>query len=157
MNSDEIRIEELEMMRAAYTRAVSKKPEEDAWKTLKSWTEPRGLLSEEGSFRLFGRNNPSPSGPDQEYGYEFFLTVGPEVVPEGKIEIREIKACLCAVLRFKGIEHITEMWHRLIEWIQKSEYDFAGHEEPYGYEELLNPLEKSTSEWMFDLWAPIRK
>jgi len=40
----EVRIERLETMRVAHTHVLSKNPEEDAWKKIKTWAEPRRLL-----------------------------------------------------------------------------------------------------------------
>ena len=40
--------------------------------------------------RFFGFNNPNPSPGSPNYGYEQWLTVGPEVQAEGGIVIKEI-------------------------------------------------------------------
>jgi DNA gyrase inhibitor GyrI len=56
---------------------------------------------------LFGRNT-FPTDNPEPHGYEFFLTVGPDIEPERDTEIREIPGGLYAVLRFNELNKIGE-------------------------------------------------
>ena len=157
----EVRLERLETMRAAHVHAFSETPEEDAWKKLTSWAKPRGLLEEGVRTRVFGRNT-YPTDKPEPHGYEFFLTVGPDVKPEGDIDIREIPGGLYAVLRFKDLDNMKDAWLHLWNWINESEYDHIGwrkgdHGWCNGFEGRLNPLERSPRDWIFDLWVQLKE
>ncbi|MFB0543934.1 MAG: GyrI-like domain-containing protein [Candidatus Bathyarchaeia archaeon] len=157
----EVRIERLEAMRAAYVHVLSETPEIDAGKKIMEWAKPKGLIEEGSGARLFGRNT-FPTDNPEPHGYEFFLTVGPDVEPEGDIEIREIPSGLYAVLRFKNLDNIRKAWELLWRWIKESEYEEIGwkkgeHGWINGFEEHLNPLEESTKEWVFDLWVQLKE
>jgi len=156
-----VRLEMLEQMRAAYTHTFSENPEEDSWKKIEAWAKPKGLLEENTGTRVFGRNT-YPTNNPEPHGYEFFLTIGPDIKPEGEIEIKEIQGGLYAVLRFKGLDKIREAWEYLWMWIKESDYDHIGwqkgeHGWYNGYEEHLNPLEKSPHEWLIDLWVQLKE
>lgn len=157
----EVRLERLETMRTAYTHVFSGTPEEDAWKKMEAWAKPKGLLEEGAGTRVFGRNT-YPTDNPEPHGYEFFLTVGPDIEPEGDIEIRKIPGGLYAVLRFKNLDNIGKAWEHLWKWIKESEYDHVGWQKGEqgwvnGFEEHLNPLEKSPKEWVFDLWVQLKE
>jgi hypothetical protein len=82
-----VRTERLETMRAAHIHVLSETPEEEAWKKMVAWAKPKGLL--EKGIRVFGRNTYPTDNP---HGYEFFLTVGWNIEPDGDIDMREIPA-----------------------------------------------------------------
>jgi DNA gyrase inhibitor GyrI len=44
------------------------------------------------------------------HGYEFFLTVGRNIEPDGDIDIRQILGGLYAVFRFKNLDNIGNAW-----------------------------------------------
>ncbi len=161
----EVRLERLETMRAAYTHVLSDTPEEDAGKKIMEWAKPKGLLQKGVGARLFGRNT-HPTDNPEPHGYEFFLTVGPDVEPEGDIEVREIPGGLYAVLRFKNLDNIGKAWKHLWNWIKESEHEHIGwkkgeHGWVNGFEEHLNWFEcyqfKPPSEWIFDLWVQLKE
>ena len=157
----EVRLERLETMRAAHVHVFSESPEEDAWKKLASWAKPRGLLEEGIGTRVFGRNT-YPTDKPEPHGYEFFLTVGPDVEPEGDIDMREIPGGLYAVLRFRDLDNMKDAWQHLWNWINESEYEHIGwrkgeHGWCNGFEENLNPLERSPHNWIFDLWVQLKE
>jgi len=158
----EVRVERLKAMRATYTHALSDTPEEDAGKKIMGWAKPKGLLEKGSRARLFGRNT-YPTDNPEPHGYEFFLTVGPDIEPEGEIEIKEIPGGLYAVLRFKDLNHIGEAWSYLWKWIEESEYEHIGwqkgeHGWVNGFEEHLNWYEqKPQNEWIFDLWVQLKE
>ena len=116
-----VRIDRLETMRAAHIHVLSETPEEDAWKKMVAWAKPKGLL-EKGA-RVFGRNT-YPTDNPEPHGYEFFLTVGPNIEPDGDIDIRQIPGGLYAVLRFKNLDNIGNAWEHLWNWIKENKYEY---------------------------------
>ena len=89
---------------------MSETPEEDAWKKMVAWAKPKGLF-EKGA-RVFGRNI-YPTDNPEPHGYEFFLTVGRNIGPDGDIDIRQIPCGVYAVLRFKNLDNIGNAWEHL--------------------------------------------
>jgi len=161
MTDMEVRLERLEAMRAAHAHAFSEMPERDAWSKMETWAKPKGLLEEGVGTRVFGRNT-YPTNNSEPHGYEFFLTVGPSIEPEGDIDIREIPGGLYAVLRFKNLDNIGKAWERLWKWIKESKYKHIGwrkgeHGWCNGFEEHLNWLEESPNQWIFDLWVQLKE
>jgi DNA gyrase inhibitor GyrI len=157
----EVRLERLETMHAAHAHAFSETPEEDAWSKLEAWAKPKGLLEEGIGTRVFGRNT-YPTDNPEPHGYEFFLTVGPGIEPEGDINIREIPGGLYAVLRFKNLDNIGRAWEHLWKWTKESRYEHIGwrkgeHGWCNGFEEHLNWLEGSPNQWIFDLWVQLKE
>ncbi len=84
MTELDVRIVELKPMRVASARVVSESPENDAWKILCAWAEPIGLLDDAENHPVFGFNNPQPSPGKKEYGYEFWIQIGPEIEVGGQ-------------------------------------------------------------------------
>jgi len=157
----EVRLQKLETMRAAHAHALSDTPEEDAWKKIEEWAKPKGLLEDGVGTRVFGRNT-YPTDSPEPHGYEFFLTVSPDVEPEGEIEMGEIPGGLYAVLRFRNLDKIGSAWQQLWKWIEESGYEHVGwkkgeHGWVNGFEEHLNWHEKKPqNEWVFDLWVQLK-
>ena len=162
MKDMEVRIERLDTMRVVYTHVLSDTPEEDAGKKIFEWAEAKGLNKKRVKPRLFGRNT-HPTDNPEPHGYELYLTVSPDIEPEGDVEIAEIEGGLCAVLRFKNLEKIQNAWQHLWDWIKESEYEHAGwkkgkHGWVNGFEEHLNWYEQKTqNEWTFDLWVQLKE
>lgn len=115
MREIDVRLERLPAMRAAHVHVFSESPEEDAWRKMEAWAEPRGLLGEGARTRIFGRNT-YPTDEPEPNGYEFFLTVGPDAEAGGEIDIGEIPGGLYAVLGFRRLDNIGEAWERMWDW-----------------------------------------
>lgn len=130
----EVRIVTLEPMRVASAYGFGAQPEEIAWRKLLAFAEAKGL--DQGSARFFGFNNPDPSPGSPNYGYEQWMTVGPDVEGEGDITIKEIPGGLYAVTRLEGLSEIGERWKQLVLWAKTSQYRFANRQ---WLEELLSP------------------
>jgi AraC family transcriptional regulator len=133
MSENEIKIVRLEPMRVASAWAFGTQPEDQAWANMKNWAKPLGYLDEPGKRRLFGFNNPNPSPASPNYGYVFCLTVGPEVLPEGEIQINELSGGLYAVMPFSmgdgdANEDIPNAWRQLNAWVAQSKYRPARHQ-----------------------------
>ena len=126
----DVRIVRLEPMRAAYARAMGEQPEHDAWQKLVAWAEPKGL-TDRTAHRLFGFNSPNPSRAGRVYGYEIWITVGPEVALEGGIGSRQFRGGLYAVAAcaISGAQpDIHGTWMRLRAWVAASPYRRASHQ-----------------------------
>ncbi len=133
-----VRIVKLEPMRVASVRAISKTPERDAWAQMRAWAEPKGLLENIEQHPVFGFNSPDPSPGNKEYGYEFWIRVGPKEMPEGNIKIKEFKGGLYAVTTCKLKEELEseffrkegylESWKKISDWVKSSKYNFGQHQ-----------------------------
>ncbi len=160
-----VQVVELEPMRVASVRALSKTPEKDAWKKLKAWAEPQGLLDDLIKHPVFGFNNPNPSPGQKEYGYEFWIRMGTLFKGEGEIEAKDYEGGLFAVTTCKLWDAIQseffqkhgflESWKNLVDWVILSEQ--------YELDDSRQCLEKAHNpgaaeeELVLDLYQPIKK
>ena len=155
MSEEKVRIVKLEPARVASVHGFGSNPEEKAWKKLEAWARPKELMDKPGQHRIFGFNNPSPMPGSPNYGYEFWITVGPEVQAEGEVEIKDFSGGLYAVMKWDGrndpYHGIPETWKKLVAWREQSRYRQAGHQ---WLEEHLEP-EMEGVEFMLDLYLPI--
>ena len=153
MNELVVRIVKLEPLRVASFHGFGPNPEHLAGRRLAAWAEPRGYLADLAHHRIFGFNNPNPSPGSPNYGYEFWLTVGPEVEPEGEMRVLDFAGGLYAVTRCRGVESIGETWARLVGWLTGSRY---GHAEHQWLEEHINPtFPEAEDALILDLYAPV--
>lgn len=156
-------IVQLEPMTIASVRAVGKSPEEDALKKLVAFAEPRGLLDNPSKHPVFGFNNPNPSGPDEEYGYEFWIRVDSKIEIDSETQLKKFDGGLYAVTRCNLTQEAQseflrehgqlESWYRLGEWVKSSQYKPANHQ---WLEKALNVGERE-GDWFLDLYLPIKK
>ncbi len=158
MSDLDVRIVEMAPMRVASAHGFGQNPEEIAWKKILDFAQAQGL--DTGEARFFGFNNPNPSPSSPNYGYEQWMTVGPEVEAVGDIVIREVPARRYVVTHFKGLENITRMWQELVLWFEESPYQKPPHWNEC-LEELLTPPpnvpfdDVSFEEFEFNLYLPI--
>lgn len=142
-------------MRVASVRAFSETPERDAWEKLRAWAEPMGLLDDRDQHLIFGFNNPSPSKEQKEYGYEFWISIGPEIQAEGDIAIKDFPGGLYAVTTCKLIGDpegtIQEVWMKLWNWVQDSPYQWRNTHEL----EKVHDLSAPEHDLVVDLYLPI--
>ena len=152
-DESDIRIVRLEPTRVASYRAIGKQPEYDAINTIKDWADQMGLSGGK-DLRLFGFDNPGPGKGRNEYGYEVWLTVGPDVKSSGDIIIKEFDGGLYAVKQ-TNLPQIGQAWREIVQWRQASKYNQS---ERQCLEELLTPIEKiSTDPILIDLYLPIEE
>ena len=160
-----VQVIELEPMRVASVRAFSAQPEADAWKKMRAWAEPQGLLEDYTKHPVFGFNNPDPSPGQKEYGYEFWIRIGAHFKGDGEIEAKDYDGGLFAVTTCKpweemqsdfGKEHgFLESWKKLVDWIILSE--------KYEMDKSRQCLEKADDpdapfkELVLDLYQPIKE
>lgn len=161
MNQQDVRVIKLEAMRVATVRAISETPERDTWEKMRAWAEPRGMLEDIEEHPIYGFNNPDPLPGRKEYGYEFWIRVGPEVQPEEGVEVHEFEGGLYAVTTCKLQEEVSSeffakkgylpSWQRLLEWVESSAYNLAAHQ---ALEKFHNPGAPE-EELILDLHIPI--
>ncbi len=152
MNALNVRIEKLGSMRVASVRVVSEHPESEAWEILKAWAGPRGLLKDFSRHPVFGFNNPNPSAGSKEYGYEFWIRVGPEIASEGQVEVKEVDGGTFAVATIRGLPS-PEIWKQLWDWVQQTGHHWRKAHE---LERIHDPL-ATENEFVFDLYLPIEE
>jgi DNA gyrase inhibitor GyrI len=152
MNELDVKIVKLEPMRVASVYGFGASPELQARDKLIAWAGPKAMLDNPEEHRIFGFNNPNPSHGTPNYGYEFWITVGPEVEPDGEVRIEEFTGGLYAVTRCVGVDNITPTWNRLFRWLVDSRNNLAGHQ---WLEKHIGPFPASPEEMTLDLYAPI--
>ncbi|MHA3964750.1 MAG: effector binding domain-containing protein [Candidatus Thorarchaeota archaeon SMTZ1-45] len=159
----QVEIVQLDPMTVASVRAISKSPEEDAWKKMVAFAEPRGLLKDLKKNPIYGFNNPNPSPGKEEYGYEFWIRIDPDLELEKGVTKKEFDGGLYAVTRcnltqestsaFLHEHGVLESWARLNEWFKSSGYKKGKHQ---WLERSINP-NKPDEDLLLDLHLPIEK
>ena len=153
MSQQEIKIVKLDPMRVASFHGFGSEPETMAWDKLSAWAKKKGL--EDGTFRIFGFNNPDPTPGSPNYGYEFWITIGENVESDGEAEIKQFPGGLYAVAHceVKGdFEAIGRGWKAMITWLEDSPYKRASHQ---WMEEHPASLDFVPEEFVLELFAPI--
>ena len=153
MTELDVRIVKLEPMRVASVYGFGASPEIQTMEKLIAWAKPKGWLDNPDEHLIYGFNNPNPSHGSPNYGYEFWITVSPDVEPEGEVRIEEFSGGLYAVTRCRGVETITETWNQLCKWVVDSKYNLANHQ---WLEAHIGTFPAASFEEMtLDLHAPI--
>jgi DNA gyrase inhibitor GyrI len=159
MSELNVRIIHLEPMRVASVLGYGSEPENAAWEKLVAWARPRGMMKDKTEHRIFGFNNPNPSPGSPNYGYEFWITVDPdvEVKPGEEVEIKEIPGGDYAIYRCevegRPYETIPAAWKELVLWLEDSPYEGTGD---LCLEEHLSKGESQEGDWDLDLYLPIQ-
>lgn len=154
MNELTVRIVRLEPLRVACVNGFGASPEGEAWSKLKTWAEAKGLLKDYETRRYFGYNNPNPTPGSPNYGYDQWMTVGPEMMSEGEIKVFDFHGGLYAVTR-TGLDKIGENWMRLVAWVDASPYQVL---HTTCLEECLTPaaaMKGDMDAMLLDLYLPI--
>jgi AraC family transcriptional regulator len=155
MSRINVNIVQLDPMRVASFHAFGSSPEDAAWAKLEAWAKPRGLLDFT-QHRVFGFNNPSPSAASPNYGYEFILTIGPEIQPDGEASLQEFPGGLYGVARIETINDpgvdIPEAWKKLSLWLEDSPYQMGRHQ---WLEEHIEAEGAGPLGWTLDLYIPL--
>ena len=150
MSELNVRITDLEPMRVASGYGFGEVPEEEAWDKILAFAQSKGIDLE--TARFFGFNNPDPSPGSPNYGYEQWITVDPDVEPDGDIRIVDFPGGLYAVTRFTGLANIGRVLKELVHWVEDSAYGIGSN---YCLENLLTPKDSRLEEWVFDLYLPV--
>ena len=152
MSELEVRIVDREPMRVASVLGFGESPEPLASDKMLAFMESKGLSFED--VQWFGFNNPNPSPGSPNYGYEVWITVGPEIEGEGEVTIKEIPARRYAVTGFTGLENIGRVWRELVLWFEDSPYRKPPHWHEC-LEHLLVHPGTPYDDYAFDLYLPI--
>lgn len=148
----EVRVEKLPPIRVARFHALGRSPESEAWARLRAWAKPRGLLQNCAANPVFGFNNPSPSQPDTEYGYELWIGIDPETQIESGVEIQNFSGGWYAVTTCQGLPN-PAIWMQLFGWMQTCPHR---HRSTHELERVHDPLAPE-SKMRFDLYLPIEE
>jgi DNA gyrase inhibitor GyrI len=155
MTDLDVRIVNLEPLRVASAHAYGASPEGKAWEKLIAWAKAKSLLDDPEAHRIFGFNNPNPSPGSPNYGYEFWIEVGPGVEAEGEIEIKDFAGGLYAVTRCEDLNQIGALWQRLWAWREASAYGGASHQWLEAHVAPAPSLSQPVEELVLDLYMPI--
>ncbi len=154
MDKLNVKIVKLEPMRVASFHAYGASPELEAASKLMAWVKSQSFPNTPGSYRVFGFNNPDPSPGSPNYGYEFWITVKPDLKPEKGVTIKEFGGGLYGVTRVNGVQNITPVWKKLAAWRAESNYQNGSHQ---WLEEHIGPLPVSEENLVLDLYVPIKE
>jgi DNA gyrase inhibitor GyrI len=157
MSEYNVRLVRLEKLRVASLHGFGTEPELQAWEKLVSFAGTRDLRRP----RIFGFNNPDPTPGSPNYGYELWITIGPEVSAEGDVEIKEFPGGLYAVARCEATgepyEVIPATWQQLVAWREQSAYQFGS--QPWLEEHLpaegKGLVQTAGGAFVLDLYLPL--
>lgn len=143
-------IKELESMKVACYTYWGKEPEGEAFEVIKNWMHENGIFFNEGTYRIFGYNNPNPSDPmDEEelYGYEVCVTIPDKLyerledIPQGftkgtydSVKRRIIEGGKYAIMSVKRDangdigNNIVHAWRRFNKWLDEGKYIWGGRQ-----------------------------
>ena len=156
MENQEVRIVTLDPMRVASFYAFSSSPENDAWNKLVTWAKPNACWQTTPVCRVFGFNNPNPSEGSPNYGYEYWITIKPDMQPGKEVKVREFSGGLYAVLhcdvKAGAFDIIGITWNRLVKWLEASHYK---HGSQQWLEEHLTRFDTNEHGFVMDLYLPI--
>ena len=127
----------------------SETPEDDAWKMLESYAKPKGLFDYPHLHQIYGFNNPNPTKDKKTYGYEFWLTITDNYEVEPDLHIKNHQGGLYGVLSVRGVQNITNQWHKLLEIIKGSSYKALLDQ--VCFEHHINPYNTSHETLLLDL------
>lgn len=119
-----VRIETLPAMRVASALGFGAEPEYQSWTKLARWMEANNILNDGAVHRYMGFNNPDPSPASPNYGYEQWVTVGPNARGDDEVKVFDYAGGEYAVLRCI-LRDITAAWMQLVAWVEQSPYAFA--------------------------------
>lgn len=156
MENQDVRIIRLPAMRVASFYAFSASPEFEAWEKMMTWAKAHSCWQEPPATRIFGFNNPDPSAGSPNYGYEYWITINPEISSENGTAIKEFPGGLYAVLRCEVSsdpwESIPAAWQKLVAWLEASHYKHGKHQ---WLEEHLTRFASNDNGFVLDLYIPI--
>ena len=152
MSKIDVRIVELPAMRMISAYGFGQEPENMAWEKVMGFARSQGLMKGDESPTTYGFNNPNPSPGSPNYGYEIWMPVGPEVMPESDLRITEFHGGLYGVTTFTNLNEIGEVWGELVKWRETSKYRPGKHQ---CLEELLTPPSTPIEAYKFNLYIPI--
>ena len=148
-----VRLEQLPRMHVAAVRAAGETPEAEAWRHLRDWAAPKGLLEDSNLHPIFGFNNPNPAPGKKEYGYELWIRVEEPEAGGHDVEFKEFEGGLFAVTscQLHGEPDVRAKWRMLVDWARNAPFRWRRGQE---LERVVNP-EKPESEMVLELYLPV--
>jgi DNA gyrase inhibitor GyrI len=124
MNNSNIQIVRLGPMRIACARAFGMNPEKEAWEKLITWADTKGLLIKRNEHPIFGFKNCCQSLTDLAYGFEIWIKVGSDFVPDVEWRISEFPGGSFAVTRCSIPDYRDQRkiiaWSNLAQWCENN-------------------------------------
>ena len=151
MSELEVKIVDLPPMRMISAYGFGPEPESIAWDKLSAFARAKGLMKEGGLPQTFGFNNPDPAKGSPNYGYELWIPVAEEVVPEDDLRVVAFEGGLYGVTHFKDLNKIGQVWQQLAKWREGSKYKQGHHQ----WLEEQTFASDSFEEFEFNLYLPI--
>jgi DNA gyrase inhibitor GyrI len=153
-STDDIRIIRLPPMRVACVNGFGPGPEQLAIQQMTAYVQATGLDCDGQAHRFFGFNDPDPSAGSPNYGYDLWITVGPEAPAHPGVSFHEFAGGLYAVKRIRPSsgEEIYPSWQALTAWRARSPYRPAQHQ---WLEEHIGDLSAGFPHLILDLYLPI--
>jgi effector-binding domain-containing protein len=154
MSQLEVRIVKLPPMRVASALGFGTQPENQAWKMIQTFAKANGIDLKSEGVQTYGFNNPNPTPGSENYGYEIWLPVGPDIEAQEPIELKDVTGGTYAVTRFTGLSNIGRVCKELVAWFEDSPYVWPPNCTQC-LEGLLNPFQSDPEGFVFDLYLPI--
>jgi DNA gyrase inhibitor GyrI len=157
MDTFEVRMVTLEPMRVMAFHGFGEGPEMQAHAKLAAWSKQTGIQADGKTHRVFGFNNPDPTPGSPNYGYDVWITVGPDVKAGGEAQEINFEGGLYAVAHCDvkaPYDDIPQTWQKLVKWLEDSKYKHAKHQ---WLEEHLTLPVKDGDEFVLDLYLPVRE
>jgi AraC family transcriptional regulator len=157
MSDLDVGIVTLPPLRVASFHGFGTGPETIAWQKMEAWATAKGFMADRAGHRIFGFNNPDPSPGSPNYGYEFWMVVGPEVAGDAQAVIKQFAGGLYAVTHCAVTspgDDIPAMWGKLVKWCEGSEYSMARHQ---WLEEHIEGAGGGAQAFVLDLYLPIAR
>ena len=151
MSEIDVKIIMLEPTHVISAYGFGAEPEGIAWEKINVFAQKNELNLADESVTTYGFNNPNPSKGSPNYGYEIWLPVADDVIPDGDLRILDFSGGLYAVTTFKGLENMGEVWGKLVKWREGSKYKPAHHQ----WLEELTTYEVPSEEFAFNIYLPI--
>ncbi|MCE7746100.1 MAG: ArsR family transcriptional regulator [Candidatus Heimdallarchaeota archaeon] len=154
---DELEVQFIRLlpMRVVSFQAVSETPENDAWKKLREWAEPKEYFDDLDKNPIYGFNNPDPSPGKKEYGYEFWLVVDQDFTSD-EVTVKDVPESFNVVTRCNvedPARDIGEAWKKILQWIKKHKIKMAGR---CGIEKVIVPSHSGEG-FILDIYIPVEE
>ncbi len=127
----------------------------EAWDVLLQFGKENNLLNRE--TKLYGISYDNPEISDgKNYEYNACISIEGDVVPAGKIGIKEIRGGKFAIFTFKGSYANFDLIYQLIfkEWLFKSKYQLRDAELFENY--LISPFDATSDDLVTEIYLPIK-
>lgn len=141
----ELRIVLLPPFTVAAAHYVGENPEDHAGELLDGFIRESRLYEKKPDSRAFGFNHPNPTEPGAVYGYEYWVTIPPEMEVPAPLEKKQFVGGLYAAHTINFPEFYR--WKELADWVRQSD-DYIENYSPQGEEIMGGCLEEHLN-WVY--------